>query len=306
MRPEFTEALSHCTLCPRSCGADRAHGGAGFCGAAGLEAGVARASLHMWEEPCISGERGSGTVFFTGCNLGCVYCQNGEISSGRNTGIAVSDEALARIFLELQEKGAHNINLVTPTHFSLQIIEAAAIARKEGLTVPIVYNCGGFESVETLELLRGTVDVFLTDVKYRSSALAKNLSKAPSYFSAAMAAVGKMLDITGRPAFDEEGILQKGVIARHLVLPGHAADSVKVIRALWRDFGDAIIYSIMNQYTPPEDMELPEELKRPLTAEEYDKVVDAALDMGMENGYIQEGGTVSESFIPAFDGGGII
>ena len=300
------EALKECRICPRSCGVNRLAGETGFCGETGELVNVARAGLHMWEEPCISGERGSGTVFFAGCNLGCVYCQNRQISTRKYNGVAVSIDRLAEIFTELQAQGAHNINLVTPTHYSLHIIEAASKARASGLNIPIVYNCGGYEKPETIALLKDTVDIFLTDFKYFDAGTADAYSGAPDYFDAALEALETMVDNVGEPVFDPEGIMQKGVIVRHMVLPGRAEQGAEILKCLYRRFGDSLVYSIMNQYTPPADVSLPEELRRGIFPEEYDCVLDAAERLGIQQGYIQEGGTVDESFIPAFDGFGVL
>lgn len=298
-----------CTLCPRRCGVDRTKS-RGACGM-GDTVYAARAALHMWEEPCISGERGSGAVFFVGCPLGCVFCQNRTISRGEG-GVFADADSLADIFLRLQnDSHANNINLVTATHFTPTVAEAIRSARSRGLTVPVVWNSSGYESVGTLRLLDGLVDVYLPDLKYCDSATAAKYSHAPDYFKVACAALDEMFRQVGEPRFAdglsgiEEGIMTRGMIVRHLVLPTHADDSRRVIGYLHRRFGDGIYISIMNQYTPTGGLSYPE-LSRPVTEPEYDSVVDYAAETGVVNGFVQEGGTVAESFVPQFDGEGII
>ncbi len=372
-------SMEDCTLCPRECHADRKGGKWGYCGQTD-EIRAARAALHYWEEPCISGKRGSGAVFFSGCVLRCVYCQNREIAwlcarSGNTAcGKEISGERLAEIFLELQEKHANNINLVTPTHFAPQIAEAIRLARSQGLRLPVVYNTGSYEKVETLKSLNGLVDIYLPDLKYASRHLAERYSNAPDYFERASEAIAEMVRQTGEPVFGPEeesegagilngpeeenegagilngreeksegagslngrekngedaGILngpekrgegmgslnesgenegcrlmKKGVIVRHLVLPGSVADSKRIIHYLHETYGNRIYISIMNQYTPMGLADFPE-LNRKVRRREYEKVVDYALALGVENGFIQEGGTAEESFIPAFDWEGL-
>lgn len=265
---------------------------------------VARAALHMWEEPCISGTQGSGTVFFSGCTLRCVFCQNAEIAVGR-AGKQITLRRLAEIFLELQEKNANNINLVTPTHYVPQIVRALRMAKKEGLYIPIVYNTSAYENVDTLKQLEGLVDVYLPDLKYVSSEASAKYSNAPDYFEKASAALAEMFRQAGPPRFDEQSRMTRGMIVRHLMLPTLAEDSKRVIRYLYQTYGDDIYISIMNQYTPlPQVQNIPE-LNRKITASEYDALVDYALDLGVTNGFIQEGGTAEESFIPAFDYEGV-
>ena len=292
----------NCTLCPRGCGVDRSEK-RGYCGESN-KLRAAKAYLHMWEEPCISGTRGSGTVFFTGCNLGCVYCQNGEISSG-GEGYEIDVMRLGQIFLELQDKGAHNINLVTPTHFAEHIIRAVDFTRGK-LNIPIVYNCGGYENVETLKRLDGYVDIYLTDFKYMSPEIAKRYSAAPDYPEVAKAALDEMVKQTVRCLFDADGIMKRGVIVRHLVLPSNADDSKKIIKYLHDRYGDGIYMSIMNQYTPVGDLTKYPELKERVSDKEYDEIIDFAADLGVTNAFVQEGGTVSESFIPSWNGEGIL
>ena len=293
------ELYGHCTLCPRGCGADRLAGNKGVCG---MDAGLmlARAALHYWEEPCISGEEGSGTVFFSGCTLKCVYCQNAEISRG--FGKAVGAERLTEVFLELQKAGANNINLVTPTHYVPHIITAAEAAREKGLVIPFVYNTSGYEREDTLLMLKDIIDIFLTDLKYLNKEDAEKLSRASDYPEKAKKALDCMIELTGPPVFDGHGMLKKGVIVRHLVLPGRANEAKRIIRYLYERYGSGIIMSIMNQYTPqPGSADYDASLESPVGEEEYSDVVDYAEELGIEDAYIQEGGTVSESFIPKFD-----
>ncbi len=241
--------LKECRLCPRECGVDRSEGKKGYCGASN-ELKVARAALHMWEEPCISGETGSGAVFFSGCPMRCRFCQNYSIAAARK-GKVISIERLAQIFLELQEKGAANINLVTPTHYTLHIIKALDLAKENGLRIPVVYNTSGYEKTETLKLLRGYIDIYLPDFKYMDGLLAAAYSNAPDYPEYAKRALEEMVGQTGPLKLDEEtGMARSGVIVRHLVLPGHVRNSKAVIQYLYETYGDQIYISIMNQYTP--------------------------------------------------------
>ena len=298
------ELYKNCRLCPRACGADRTAGKTGFCGmSASLY--VSRASLHMWEEPPISGERGSGTVFFAGCPLGCVFCQNAEISHEKH-GKEISTERLAEIFLELQEKGAHNINLVTATHYTPHVTEALDIAKRSGLNIPVIYNCGGYESVETLRMLRGYVDIYLPDFKYMSPELAAKYSLCKGYPERAKEALAEMVAQTGAPVFDESGMLLRGTVVRHLVLPGCVKDSIDVIKYLHETYGNDIYISIMSQYTPSERLRARfPELARKLTKYEYGKVVRFATEIGVEKGFTQYGEAAAESFIPSFNGEGV-
>ena len=271
----------------------------GFCGVTNrLKA--ARAALHFWEEPCISGKSGSGAVFFSGCPLHCVFCQNSDISNG-DAGKEISVERLAEIFTELQQKGANNINLVTPTHYVPEIIEAIKLARKNGLSLPIVYNSSGYEKVHTLKLLEGYVDVYLPDMKYFSPFLSKKYSGVSDYFAVAKDAIAEMYRQVGAPVFDESEIIKNGVIVRHLVLPSHSDDSKRVINYLYSTYKDNIYISIMNQFTPNEKCRDFSELNRTLNKDEYESVVNYAVWLGVKNGFTQEGRTASESFIPAFD-----
>ena len=294
-----------CIQCPRKCKKQRIDEQPetyGYCRVSN-EAKVARASLHFWEEPCISGEEGSGTVFFSGCNLQCVYCQNVEIAKGVR-GKTISVERLAEIFLELQEKGANNINLVTPSHYYPQIKEALLLV-KEKLFVPVIANTSSYDSVESLRQMEGLVDIYLADFKYLDNQLAKKYSNAENYPQVAKEALKEMFRQVGEPVFDDEGRMKKGMIIRHLLLPGYQEDSKAVIKYLYETFGDSVFISIMNQYTPLSHMSSYPELNRSITEEEYEEVVDFAIELGIENGFIQEGETAKESFIPAFDGAGV-
>lgn len=293
-----------CELCPRKCGVDRS-AAKGFCGM-GEHIVAARASLHHWEEPCISGKTGSGAVFFSGCVMRCVFCQNYGISSLRE-GKAISEQRLARIFLELQEQGAHNINLVNPTHFVPQIIRAIDEARENGLSIPIVYNSGGYERVETLRMLEGRIDIYLPDIKYFSDELAIGLSNAPNYFETAMAAAEEMVRQTGAPQFGSDGILLCGTVIRHLVLPNHYRDSVEVIKRVGEHFGGRVLFSLMSQYTPFGKVKTDPALKkldRRITTFEYRKALDAVIDAGLD-GYMQEKSSAKEEYTPEFDLTGI-
>ncbi len=300
-----------CTLCPRQCRTDRTSGKTGVCGMSS-ELYAARAALHFWEEPPISGTRGSGAVFFSGCPLKCVFCQNSEISSGCK-GYPVTAETLSDIFLRLQDiDGANNINLITAEHWLPHVIPALENAKSRGLEIPVVYNSSGYESVRSLKMLDGLVDIYLPDMKYISASLSSKYSGAPDYFDVASLAIDEMLRQVGEPKFadgngkTEDGMMLRGVIVRHLILPTHTDDSCAVIDRLFRRYGHSIYISIMNQYTPIAGADLPPELLRGVTEEEYDSVVDYAIEIGIENGFIQEGGTVTESFIPLWNGDGII
>ena len=294
-----------CLDCPRKCNKERREGDTasyGYCQVS-VRPKVARAALHFWEEPCISGEEGSGTVFFSGCNLRCVYCQNVEIAAGVR-GKEISVERLAEIFLELQEKGANNINLVTPSHYYAQIKEALILV-KEKLHIPVISNTSSYESVEVLRDMEGLIDIYLADFKYASRELAAKYSHAADYPQVAAEALKEMLRQTGEPEFDDRGIMKKGMIVRHLLLPGCKEDSKEVLKFLYDTFGDAVYISIMNQYTPLSHVEGYPELNRKVTEEEYEEIVDYAIELGIENGFVQDGETAEESFIPAFDGEGV-
>lgn len=291
--------LKECKLCPRNCGIDRLEGEYGYCGAPDKLI-IARAALHHWEEPCISGSNGSGTVFFSKCSLKCVYCQNHDISQGA-AGKAISIERLAEIFLELQDQKAHNINLVTPTHYVPHIIAAIKLSRTNGLALPIVYNSSGYENIETIRMLNGYVDVYLPDIKYFSDKFALRYSKAPGYFLKASEAVKEMVAQVGPVQFNKEGIVQKGVIIRHMMLPGLLFDSKKIVDFVYNTFGDSVYMSIMNQYTPMNNLLQYPEINKTLNQSHYESLIQYALSIGLKNGFIQEEGTCSESFIPPFD-----
>lgn len=292
-----------CRLCARRCGVNRQRGEPGYCGA-GSSAMVARASLHEWEEPCISGTRGSGTVFFSHCSLKCVFCQNAEISMN-GVGNVVSEQRLAQIFIELQDKGAHNINLVTPTHFILPIINAVEAARKKGLVLPVVYNTSSYETPEAVRLLRNTADIYLADTKFFSTVLSQKYCNAPNYFEVMRRSVEIMFENVGKAVLDEDGMLQKGLILRLLLLPGQSEDAKNVLNCMFEMFGNNVFYSLMNQYTPCASLRGYPELQKTVGEGEYEELVEYAIELGIENGYIQQGGSCSESFILNFDGTGV-
>lgn len=299
--------MKNCNLCPRRCNKDRTVS-VGFCGQTN-EIRIARAAPHYWEEPCISGKNGSGTVFFCGCTLGCVYCQNAAISRGNSAeyGVIVTKERLAEIFLKLQASGVHNINLVTPTMFAPQIKEAVSLARKDGLILPIVYNTSGYERIESLGEIADMIDVYLPDFKYLSSELSAKYSRAADYPEYAARSLEYMTNKIGTAKFTDDGIMTRGVIVRHLLLPGQLAESVRVIDYLFEKYGNSICYSLMSQYTPLDSLnkEHYPELSRKVTTYEYNKLIDHALSIGMENAFIQQGSAAKESFIPSFNGEGI-
>lgn len=301
---KLEELMRDCTLCPRRCHADRLAGKKGFCGQS-AQIMAARAALHFWEEPCISGACGSGAVFFSGCSLQCVFCQNHDIALGRN-GHVLSLQRLAQIFMELQAKGAANINLVTAGHFLPQVALALSNAKEQGLSIPVVYNSSGYEEETSLRLLEGLVDIYLPDLKYRSPQLSAQYSHAPDYFEKASAAIAEMFRQAGPPILDPaSGLMKRGVIVRHLLLPGQGGDAKRVLRYLHDTYGDNIYVSIMNQYTPLEHVAHIPQLNRRVTPEEYERVLAFADKIGIEQGYMQEGPTALESFIPEFDGEGL-
>ena len=294
--------ITNCNLCPRRCGVNRTKR-VGFCGA-GEKVRIALVSLHQWEEPCLVGEKGAGTVFFSYCSLRCVYCQNHAISHG-GQGVEVTTERLAEIFLEQQARGAATLDLVTPTHYVPQIIAALDIAKARGLTLPVVYNSSAYENVETIEALKGYVDVYLPDMKYMSAASGGEYSAAADYFAAASAAITRMVEQVGPVQFAADGQLRRGVLVRHMVLPGHRHESMDIVKWLWETFGKTVQVSLMNQYTPMYKAAEHKPLNRRLTTFEYDSVVDYALQLGMENAYIQERRSASAEFVPDFNGAGV-
>lgn len=293
--------LSCCRLCPRNCGVNRMKGEMCRC-RSDFRIRVGLAALHFWEEPCISASEGSGAVFFSGCALGCRFCQNHSISGG--AGETVTDsEGLSEIFLDLQAQGANNINLVTPDHYTPQIVLALERAKNRGLTVPVICNTGGYNSVETLRLFEGLVDVYLPDMKYMNPDTAAKMSAAPDYPSVAKAAIAEMVRQTGETVFDERGMVRRGVIIRLLLLPGHVREAKQIVEWAYRTFGDRVFLSLMSQYTPMERVKDDPLLGRKVTKREYSRLIDYAVSLGVTNAYIQEGDVAEESFIPAFHPG---
>ena len=307
--------LSDCTLCPRSCRVNRLAGRIGYCNVT-ADLFAARAALYYHEEPVISGSRGSGAVFFAGCNMGCVFCQNYAIAKAM-TGTQLSSGRLTEIFLALQEQGAHNINLITAEHFLPQVIRSLRDAKDQGLTLPVVYNTGTYERVEAIQALEGLVDVWLPDFKYISPRLSLAYSHTPDYFQYASKALQEMVRQCPEPLFSDgshtldapddadDPLMVRGVLVRHLVLPGSTQDSMDILKYLHDTYGDQIFISIMNQYTPMPQVKDDPDLGRKLSSGEYEKVVDYAISLGITNGFIQEEGTASRRYIPAFDGTGI-
>ncbi|MDO4960782.1 MAG: radical SAM protein [Eubacteriales bacterium] len=291
---------SNCTLCPRVCQVNR-YERAGFCGA-GTKIKLARAALHLWEEPCLSGSAGSGAVFFSNCTLKCIFCQNSDISSG-GFGKEISVDRLSDIFLELQDKGAANIDLITGTHYVPSII-AALDKVKHRIMIPVVFNCGGYESLDTLRLLDGYIDIYLPDLKYYDDETAVRLSAAPGYFAAALGAIGEMIRQTGSPVFsadNDDGLLKKGVIIRHMVIPGMRKDSISLLDRLAETIStDRYIISLMSQYTPFYKAKDIPGINRRITSFEYDSVVDHAFKLGMK-GFMQERSSAKEEYTPPFD-----
>lgn len=293
----------NCLLCPRKCGINRRTGQTGVCGVSS-EIKVARAALHYWEEPCISGKRGSGAVFFSGCSLHCVFCQNREISDGK-VGKVISKERLSDIFMELADKGANNINLVTPGQYIPDIVWAVNDAKSRGMKLPIIYNTSGYENVTELKLLEGIVDVYLPDFKYMDSALSAMYSRAKDYPSVAKLALSEMVRQQPDVVIDDAtGLIQKGVIVRQLLLPGHVNDAKAVLKYLYDTYHDHVYISMMSQFTPIALKDYPE-INRTVTKREYERLVNYALEIGITNAFIQEGDVAKDSFIPAFDCEGV-
>lgn len=291
--------MEKCELCPRKCGVDRQKN-KGFCRVTD-KITLGRAGLHFWEEPCISGYGGSGTVFFSGCNMGCIFCQNMPLSCGE-VGREVTEKRLREIFCELIDEGADNINLVTPTHFVPEIVKALS---SEKLPVPVVYNTSSYEEVGTLKMLEGLVDIYLPDLKYKDSSLSKALSNAPDYYEKSLPAVKEMIRQTGECVFDDEGMMLKGTIIRHLVLPGYLSNTYDIIDTFGENFNGKAMFSLMSQYTPPKKKLKFESLNRRLTEEEYQKAVDYMYLSGIEDGFLQELSSAKEEYTPAFDLTGI-
>ena len=293
----------NCLLCPRKCGINRSTGQTGVCGVSS-EIKVARAALHYWEEPCISGKRGSGAVFFSGCSLHCVFCQNREISDGK-AGQVISKERLSDIFMELADKGANNINLVTPGQYIPDIVWAVNDAKSRGMKLPIIYNTSGYENVTELKLLEGIVDVYLPDFKYMDSTLSARYSRAKDYPSVAKQALSEMVRQQPDVVIDDAtGLIQKGVIVRQLLLPGHVNDAKAVLKYLYDTYHDHVYISMMSQFTPIALKDYPE-INRTVTKREYERLVNYALEIGITNAFIQEGDVAKDSFIPAFDCEGV-
>lgn len=293
----------NCLLCPRKCGINRSTGQTGVCGVSS-EIKVARAALHYWEEPCISGKRGSGAVFFSGCSLHCMFCQNREISDGKE-GKVISKERLSDIFMELADKGANNINLVTPGQYIPDIVWAVNDAKSRGMKLPIIYNTSGYENVTELKLLEGIVDVYLPDFKYMDSTLSARYSRAKDYPSVAKQALSEMVRQQPDVVIDNAtGLIQKGVIVRQLLLPGHVNDAKAVLKYLYDTYHDHVYISMMSQFTPIALKDYPE-INRTVTRREYERLVDYALEIGITNAFIQEGDVAKDSFIPAFDCEGV-
>ena len=301
---ENKKLYENCILCPRNCNTNRNDGNIGACMVSG-KLKLARAALHYWEEPCISGEAGSGAVFFSGCSLHCVFCQNEEISRGQS-GKEIGKERLVEIFLELQEKGANNINLVTPGQYVPHIIWAVEQARNQGLKLPIVYNTSSYEKVEILRRLEGIVDIYLPDFKYMSPDIAMKYSKAKDYPEVAKAAIAERVRQQPNPVFDEEtGLMKRGIIVRQLLLPNLLEDAKAIVKYLYDTYGDNIYLSLMSQFTPLSNVENYPELNRKVSEKEYEEYVNYAIELGVENGFIQEEDVADESFIPHFDCEGV-
>jgi len=287
-----------CNLCERRCHINR-YEKKGVCGATN-KLKVARAALHFWEEPCISGKEGSGTIFFSNCNLKCIFCQNKKISTC-GYGKEITIEKLSSICIELQKQGSNNINLVTPTHYVPSIIKGIKKAKKKGLNIPIVYNTSSYETKETIDNLNGIVDIYLPDLKYNDNKLGENYSNIKNYFEIATRNIDEMYKQVGKPIFNDRGILEKGVVVRILLLPGHVNDAKKIIKYLYEKYNDNIYISLMSQYTPIGKIKDYKDLNRKVTLKEYNELITYACDLGIENAFIQEGETADESFIPDFN-----
>ena len=293
------ETLESCSICPHKCKINRLAGNKGRC-KCDDKIKIALASVHNFEEPCISGKNGSGTVFFSNCNLNCVYCQNYEISQ-EGKGKIITIEHLADIFINQQNKNVNNINLVTPTMYVPQIIEAIKIARKKGLKIPIIYNSNGYENVETIQMLNGYIDIYLPDLKYYSDEISKKYSNITNYFSTAISAIQEMQKQVGNPVFDENGIIKKGVIIRHLILPNHLLNTQKILKYIKENFDEDTYISVMAQYFPTYKAKQYEKINRKLTKKEYREIENYLYLLNLKNGYIQELGEHEEEYVPTFD-----
>ena len=294
----MNEILNKCLLCPRRCGVNRNKGELGFC-RAGDKIKIAKAYLHMWEEPPITGKKGSGTIFFSNCNLRCLFCQNYEIGED-GIGVDISIDRFAEVCLDLQKKGASNINLVTPTHYVPLIIDGIKLAKKMGLTIPIVYNSSGYETVDTIKMLDGIIDVYLPDFKYFSDEYAIKYSGCKDYFKYASSSLKEMVRQKPKCVFDKDGTILSGVVVRHLLIPDMEEESKKILKYLYDTYKNKIYISIMNQYTPVRKCKY-SELNRVVEDKVYDEIIDYAWNIGIRKAFIQEGGTQSESFIPKWD-----
>lgn len=297
------DSLKACTLCPNSCKANRLNNENGICGAS-KHVRAAKAFLHKWEEPCISGDKGSGTIFFSGCTMKCVYCQNYRISQEMH-GKNISTNRLSEVFLELQNMGAHNINLVSPTPYVLHIVEAVALSRKAGLHIPIIYNTNGYETIETIRLLRGTIDIYLPDLKYFFDSTSTKYSSCKNYFSFASKAILEMVAQVGFPEFDENGILMRGVLIRHMLLPGMFEESKEILKWIKGNIGDKVYISLMSQYTPMYKAKELYDLNKKIEEVEYENLIDYFFEIGLENGFVQENDSSDECYVPDFDLSGI-
>ena len=293
------DMLESCMLCPRNCKVNR-HKSVGFCGASD-RVKLAYYSLHQWEEPIISGENGSGTVFFSNCNLRCLFCQNKKISTDRNSyGKEISNDKLKEIFLKLQDLGAHNINLVTPTHYVPQIASVLKRIKNKELNIPVVYNTSSYENIGTLMMMKGLVDIYLADLRYYDDKLGEKYSLCKDYFETATMAIDEMYRQVGGILLDSDGMIKRGLVVRVLILPGHVEDAKNIIKYLYKTYKDEIFISIMNQYTPVNKCKF-DNLNRKVSDDEYDDVVNYAIDLGVTNAFVQEGEAASESFIPEFN-----
>lgn len=294
--------LKNCQICPKKCLANRlSH--TGSCGA-GSQIRAAKAFLHQWEEPCLSGEKGSGTIFFSGCNLNCLFCQNYRISQ-EYSGKEISTDRLAEIMLALQQQGAANINLVTPTPYAVHIIQAVSTAKQKGLNIPVIYNTNGYDTVETVKMLEGTVDIYLPDIKYYSDAYAFKYSNVKNYFHYATQAVMAMVEQVGHPVFDDKGMMKKGVLIRHLVLPDLLDDTKKILKWIKDNLGEQAFVSLMCQYTPLFNASKSEQINRKLDEWEYDLIIDYFFEIGLENGFVQEHSSATSDYVPDFDLSGL-